>query len=133
MPIRIPPPALTRARLHGQLAVLDAEALRLSLSEAQGLAKVHSEQRLSAAQVRAMHRQVQGWAAGLTLLLRRAQPVQISPAPATNALLFDYFAAEVFTKADLTTQTFLLKTALFPTMTVAMADQLTGGDGRKHC
>jgi ATP/maltotriose-dependent transcriptional regulator MalT/DNA-binding SARP family transcriptional activator len=123
-----PPPALTRARLHGQLAVLDAEELRLTLPEAEGLAKMHTERRLSAAQVRSLHRQVQGWAAGLTLLLRRAQPVQAAPALATDALIFDYFAAEVLAQADPATQTFLLKTALLPTLTAAMAEQLTGGN-----
>ena len=58
-----PPATLARARLHGQLAIIEAEALRLSLAEAEGIAGLHAEQRLSADLVRALHQRVQGWAA----------------------------------------------------------------------
>jgi hypothetical protein len=45
---------------------------------------------------------------------------------ATQQVLFDYFAGEVFDKVPEATQAILLKTALLPQMTVAMAEQLTG-------
>lgn len=121
-----PPPDLTRARLHGELVVINAEALSLTLPEAEGLAALQTDHRLSVDQVRLLHEQVQGWAAGLTLLLRRARSTRTLPALAATELFFDYFAAEVFAQADPTTQSFLLKTALLPKMTAAMADQLTG-------
>lgn len=124
-----PPPMLTRARLHGQLALVEAEALRLTLPEAEGIAALQPDRRPTAGEVRPLNERVQGWAAGLTLLLQRSRPI-LAPQPLTTTeLIFDYFAAEVFGQADPTTQTFLLKTALLPTMTAAMADRLTGGDG----
>lgn len=122
-----PPPALTRARLYGQLAMIEAEALRLTLPEAEGIAALQSEHRLTADQVHSLHERVQGWAAGLTLLLRRSPSNPTPPLP-TVEIIFDYFATEVFSQADPATQTFLLKTALLPRMTAAMADQLTGGN-----
>jgi DNA-binding SARP family transcriptional activator len=123
-----PPPALARARLHGQLAMIEVEALRLTLPEAEGIAGLQAEHRLTADEVRPFNEQVQGWAAGLTLLLRRSRPTLAPPPLAATEIIFDYFAAEVFSQADPATQTFLLKTALLPKMTAAMADQLTGGD-----
>ncbi|MER2557228.1 MAG: hypothetical protein ABTQ93_07090 [Candidatus Competibacter denitrificans] len=119
-----PPLALSRARLHGQLAIISMEALRLTLPEAQGIADLEPDHRPTIEDVQRLHEQVQGWAAGLTLLLRDAQIPFISrPLPA-SALLFDYFATEVFKHTDQPTQQFLLKTAFFPKMTVAMASQM---------
>ena len=137
-----PPPALTRARLHGQLTVIAAEGLRLTQAEAEGIAGLQTEHRLTATEVQSLNERVQGWPAGLNLLLRRSHPAKTLPPLTTTELVFDYFAAEVWNQIDLAPQTFLLKTALLPKMTAAMADQLTGGDGaemllntlvRRHC
>ncbi len=137
-----PPLALTRARLHGQLTIIAAEELRLTPAEAEGIAGLHTEHCLIATEVRSLNEQVQGWAAGLNLLLRRSHPTRPPPPLATVELIFDYFAVEVWNQLDLALQTFLLKTALFPKMTAAMAKQLTGNDGaetlldtlvRHHC
>jgi len=123
-----PPPELARACLHGQLALVEAEALRLTLPEAEGIAALQPDRRPTTGEVRPLNERVQGWAAGLTLLLQRSRPT-LAAAPPITELVFDYFAAEVFDRADSALQTFLLKTALLPTMTPAMADQLTDGDG----
>ena len=137
-----PPPALTRARLHGQLTIIAAEELRLTQAEAEGIAGLQAEHRLSAIEVQSLNEQVQGWAAGLNLLLRRSHPTRNSPLLATTGLIFDYFATEVWNQLDPALQTFLLKTALLPKMTAAMARQLTGEGGaetllatlaRRHC
>jgi LuxR family transcriptional regulator, maltose regulon positive regulatory protein len=120
-----PPAELTRARVHGQLVTIEAEELRLTLPETAGLVELGTEHRLSADQVEELHAQVQGWAAGLTLLLRQSSPARALLEPTATELMFDYFAAEVFARADPTTQRFLLKTALLPTMTAAMADRMT--------
>lgn len=128
-----PPLALSRARLHGQLAIISMEELRLTLPEAQGIADLEPDHRPTIEDVQRLHEQVQGWAAGLTLLLRDAQIPFISrPLPA-SALLFDYFATEVFKHTDQPTQQFLLKTAFFPKMTAAMASQMIdSGDAAEY-
>ncbi|HRX71973.1 MAG TPA: hypothetical protein P5329_12555 [Candidatus Competibacteraceae bacterium] len=137
-----PPPALTRARLHGSLAMITAEELHLTLPEAEGIAHLQTERSFTVAEVQNLNAQVQGWAAGLTLLLRRACRAGIPPPLTTTELVFDYFAIEVWDQLDAPLQTFLLKTALLPKMTVAMARQLTSEDQaeawlnalvRRHC
>ncbi|MEZ5581650.1 MAG: hypothetical protein R3F37_01655 [Candidatus Competibacteraceae bacterium] len=124
-----PPPELARARLHGQLAMLDAEALRLTLAEAEGIAGLYVTHHLSANELRTLYERIQGWAAGLTLLLQYSRFTPTSPRLAANEIVFDYFAAEVFDRMEPALQTFLLKTALLPKMTAAMADRLTGAEG----
>ncbi|QQS54149.1 MAG: hypothetical protein IPM89_15265 [Candidatus Competibacteraceae bacterium] len=124
-----PPPALTRARLHGQLTIIAAEELRLTQAEAEGIAGLQTEHRLTAAEVQSLNERAQGWAAGLNLLLRRSHPTRTPPPLATTELLFDYFAVEVWNQLDPALQSFLLKTALLPKMTAAMAEQLTGDEG----
>jgi LuxR family transcriptional regulator, maltose regulon positive regulatory protein len=137
-----PPPALARAHLYGQLVTLGVEALRLTLPEAEGLAEMQPDRRLTAAEVRPLHEWAQGWVAGLTLLLRGARPCQTRPSLKDVEPVFDYFATEVWCQTDPALQTFLRKTALLPKMTAAMADRLTGGDQgeavlnglvRRHC
>lgn len=123
-----PSPALTRARLHGQLTIIAAEELRLTQAEAEGIAGLQTEHYLTATEVRSLNEQVQGWAAGLNLLLQRSRPTPIPSPLATSKLIFDYFAVEVWNQLDLSLQTFLLKTTLLPKMTAAMAEQLTGND-----
>jgi LuxR family transcriptional regulator, maltose regulon positive regulatory protein len=76
-----------------------------------------------------LHQHAQGWAAGLVLLLeqdRIARPNTSLLSTATQEVLFDYFAGEVFDRASQEAQTVLLKTALMPQMTALMAVQLTG-------
>jgi len=124
-----PPPKLARARLNGQLAVIDTEDLRLRLPESEGIADLRGEGRVSRDAVRSLNERVQGWAAGLTLLLQHSRDDPDTPAQAVTEILFGYFAEEVFRETDQATRTFLLKTALLPKMTAAMADRMTGGDG----
>ncbi len=75
-----PSPALTRARLHGQLTIIAAEELLLTQAEAEGIAGLQTEYYLTATEVRSLNEQVQGWAAGLNLLLQRSRPTPI-PSP----------------------------------------------------
>jgi len=114
--------------LHGQLTIIAAEELRLTPAEAEGIAGLHTEHCLIATEVRSLNEQVQGWAAGLNLLLRRSHPTRPPPPLATVELIFDYFAVEVWNQLDLALQTFLLKTALLPKMT----DRPVTEDDHRH-
>jgi len=95
-----PPPELARARLHGQLAMIEAEALRLTLTEAEGIAGLHVIHPMTADEVRTLYERVQGWAAGLTLLLQYSRFTPTSPRLAATEIVFDYFAAEVFERME---------------------------------
>lgn len=126
-----PPASLSRLQLHGELILLGWNELRLTLDEAKNIAKL----RLPAVEVNdhveMLHKQTEGWVAGLRLLLDQGENIH----PHTQLIiekkqqvLFDYFAAEVFERWSPAIQTALLRTALLPVITVPHAQQLTKED-----
>ncbi|NCC26056.1 MAG: hypothetical protein EOM25_12815 [Deltaproteobacteria bacterium] len=83
---------------------------------------------LSNATIRRIHDKTQGWAAGLRLMgetMARTSDLEIIEVLQREGM-FDYFLTELFEKADPQTQEFLLKTALFPSVTALDAQALTG-------
>ncbi len=76
-----------------------------------------------------MHTASDGWTAGLILILQKAQRERAASEILENLgkeEIFEYFAGEIFKRADSTYQDFLLQTTLFPRMTAGMAEELTG-------
>src|SRR4029077_2248661 len=70
-----------------------------------------------------------GWCAGLILLLDQpGSDGGASPRSSSSSqeVLFDYFAGEIFKRADPAVQDVLMRTAFLPRMTPAMAEALTG-------
>jgi len=122
-----PPEAFARARANGDLVMLGWEALRLTPEEAAGVVLLRGRGDLQAEELEALHRQTDGWVAGLALALEQGQ-ANFGTAPQAGApqALFDYFAAEIFNKTSPQTQDVLLKTALLPRIGETMAAQLTG-------
>ena len=124
-----PPPAFARHRVHQHLAILDGAQLRFTPTEAAGLARKLAPGRWSRGTIRLLYDTVDGWCAGLVLLLEqlrsdgRALP---APRESTSEILFDYFAGEIFKKADPHVQDVLLQTAFLPRVTATMAEALTG-------
>ncbi len=124
-----PPPAFARLRAAGALAVLDSTLLRLSLSEARDVATRHAHgAKLPPQALRNLYETSDGWAAGLVLLLAQWKATETSIVrPASNASsVFDYFAAELLTRAGPALQSVLLKTSLFDDFSAGMATVLTG-------
>jgi DNA-binding SARP family transcriptional activator len=77
----------------------------------------------------ALHRRCDGWAAGLTLMLERIRRSGASPESQeaeTNEAAFDYFAGEIFDRAEPVHQQILIATAFLPRMTPTLAEQATG-------
>jgi LuxR family transcriptional regulator, maltose regulon positive regulatory protein len=126
-----PPEALARLRLNERLAVLDAEELRLSEQESIGLAEFlagRARRKSSAAHAIELHRQCDGWLAGMLLMHDGATAAHAPPAPkdaVTAQRVFDYFAGEIFNRRQAEVREFLMRTALFPTFTAAMAHDLS--------
>jgi ATP/maltotriose-dependent transcriptional regulator MalT/DNA-binding SARP family transcriptional activator len=125
-----PGPALSRWMAGEQLALLSAEDLKLSRTETEEViaaAGVH----LPADRVRTtdeLYALSQGWAAGLTLLLRLDPKGGVRAdggAPASQAV-FDYFAAEVFSRLSDPLQEFLLETSCLEVVPADVAERLTG-------
>ena len=85
----------------------------------------------ASAQTEAVCALIQGWVAGLVLLLEQtrahgaAGPVGLQQPPQD---IFNYLAQEVMHRLTPERQTFLMQTAFLPEMTVAMARDLTGLD-----
>ena len=124
-----PPSALSRLRIGDKMNVIGWTDIRFTLDESLGLARSKGWKNATAAPLKRLHQQAQGWAAGLVLMMEVLKTREFdslaSTAHATQEV-FDYFAAELFEKTDHDMQAFLLKTAYLPNMTVTMAEKLTG-------
>lgn len=125
-----PPDALARLRMNGRLAYLDWQALKLREEESRALVRLMTSdtELRSVAHSARLHRECDGWVAGLILLLENAgRGGKRGKASAGSAQpLFDYFAAEIFAHRPEAVREFLLLTAMFPAFTPVMAERLTG-------
>jgi len=126
-----PPPAFARMRANNLLRVTGWEELRFTLEEAKQIVRRKKKRQLSGAGVEELHKRTEGWAAGLVLLTESEGGEKTGPRAAGARLqpeVFNYFAGEVFEKLDSDTRDFLLMTSVLPTMTVRMAEKMTGHD-----
>jgi LuxR family transcriptional regulator, maltose regulon positive regulatory protein len=122
-----PPAVFSGLRANKQMEVIGWDALRLTPEESRGIVRLEKERRLSAGAVTALHEKAGGWAAGLILMAKGTG--RSGERHADGALrpeeTFDYFAAELFDKAEKPVREFLLKTAILPKITPSMAERLT--------
>src|SRR5207247_2411396 len=98
-----PPPAFARHRAHRIIEVVDWPQLRFTPAEASGLARRMAPGRWSRETIRSLYDMADGWCAGLILLLDQLRSEgRASPGPSrpSSEVLFDYFAGEIFKKAD---------------------------------
>jgi ATP/maltotriose-dependent transcriptional regulator MalT len=129
-----PPPHVTRLRANQLLSVVGWQELRLTREET-GAIVAAREPGLGPETVDALYGRTQGWAAGLVLMLaqeRLAGAITEAPQLATPQLVFDYFAGEIFHKADVRAQQLLLHTAYLPEMTAEIALELSGDPGTEE-
>jgi LuxR family maltose regulon positive regulatory protein len=123
-----PPPPLSRIQANGRIALTRYDEVRFTIDESMELmrSRIPDLERERASRI---HLITQGWAAGIILLLEgRALGVDggIQAAELDYERVFDYFAAEIFTRLEKETRDFLLKSALFPVMNVLLTERLTG-------
>lgn len=111
------------------MTVLGAETLNLTLDETKGIVAAWGHAGVPDGEIRVIHEMTHGWIAGVFLLREQFSSMTKGFLPtgmAPRRVVFDYLAAEVFRKMPSDVQEFLLKTALFPEMSVDMARRLTG-------
>ena len=126
-----PPAEFARLRAAARMDCLRWDDLRLTEDEALGIARSLSARPDDAAaqdSVREVLRKADGWAAGLVLLLE-AERTRVDGQPGidpSRELLFDYFANEIFDRAEPEVQELLLSSALLPTMSARALAALTG-------
>ncbi len=124
-----PMPAFSRLIAGSKMEIIGWDDLRLSPDESRAIVGLHSRDKQDRKTLEWMYKRTQGWAAGLVLLARAAK-AQIIDHGKIDALppehIFDYFATELFARADGKVRDFLIKTSVLPTMNPAIAEQLTG-------
>lgn len=116
--------------------VIRTDELRLTEAEAKAIVRLHAKGPLpSGWELHELLGMSGGWAAGLVLLLEHAKGAgSLDPALRGEPLevVFHYLAREVLERLPLETQEFLLKTAIPPRVTEALARELTGhADARR--
>lgn len=121
-----PPATFARAVASQSLGLVDAQALRFTADEARGLLSVSGHGAAAERLVEA----VDGWAAGLVLMLASDLSVAAAPGPtASRELVFGYFASEVFGRLSEADRAILMRLALLPETTEAMAIAISADPG----
>lgn len=126
------PGSLARLRLHRALEVIGPEDLNLTLDETRGIAEFQGVKIASQATMIDLHARSAGWMMGLMLALEGVRSNGATVATGMSAQggqgkhVFDYFLGEVLRKLDPGDRDLLVKSALFPKMTVSRVVQLTG-------
>ncbi len=123
-----PPATLARARANNRLQTIGWPELQLDQNETCQMLLLFGNQPYNEQETRLIHEKVDGWPAGLLLLLQssRHEGFQVrSLDDYTPEIIFDYFASEILTHTDVKYHQFLITTAIFPRMTAQMAAELT--------
>lgn len=110
--------------LKQRITEVSTDDLKLSLEETQGIVNLHSDIQLTMSEVQSLHEATQGWAAGIMLYLAQMKKGGLEK-EFINESVFDFFAAEIFDRADKLTQDFLLHTAVLPQISVDLAVKLS--------
>ena len=122
------PPALSGLYANGLISMLGWDELRLTLEETVGIVRLRDHGIRAKKLVRKLHMAADGWIAGLVLMLesvsRKIQPSYHDKL--SREEIFDYFGNQIFAKLESELQSFMIKTAFLPRITVRMAEELTG-------
>ena len=125
-----PPIGLGRLRLDGSLTEIRAADLAFTLDEA-GAMFAALDMALAREDLAMLWRRTEGWAAALRLaaasLLYHPQPRDfIEHFAGTDATISDYLVSEVLARQAPELRDFLLRTSIVETLSVDLADALTG-------
>ncbi|MBU3948165.1 MAG: hypothetical protein KJ826_08090 [Proteobacteria bacterium] len=124
-----PPPAHIGLRAGNKIHFIRWDDLRFTLDESKQFTQIAGKQKLTEDEITGMHNTVEGWAAGLVLLMENEADTTTALNSVQKPLqkdVFNYFAREVFNRLDDKTQGFLLRTALLPAIPVNAAEKLAG-------
>lgn len=121
------PEPFARELVHNGVGHIRWEDLRLTFEETASLARSVSE--MDEETVRSLHAKANGWVAGTVLMLEKIKANDTWHTPATSETMtevFHYFASHVLARTDLRTREVLMRTALLPWVTEAMAEEVSG-------
>ena len=122
-----PPRSFAQLAARGALVAVGWDQLQLTLDEVCAIAAKRgvSDDWI----LQALHRQSQGWAAGITLMLERLGHFDGKPGELptdTRESVFNYFASLILDQASEATRHILLSIAFLPRVTPALARELSG-------
>jgi LuxR family maltose regulon positive regulatory protein len=122
-----PPHECARPLANDLIGQIGWEDLRLTLEETTAIAEARKE--FDNETLGSLHDQSNGWAAGLVLMLERLKhtgSVNRIAQTETMDTVFNYFAGQVFDQAPAEIRDVLTRTAFLPSMTVKMAQEISG-------
>jgi DNA-binding SARP family transcriptional activator len=123
----VPPPSFIEYSASGALYGVGWDQIQFTLDEVRALSAQHNV--TDAWLLNAVHRESQGWAAGITLMLERLGSFggkeQKLPSE-TRESVFNYFANLIFDQTSEATRHVLLSVAFLPRVTVPLAESLSG-------
>jgi LuxR family maltose regulon positive regulatory protein len=126
-----PPPSLATLTAYRKLQSIGWEDLKFDRNEISGFFKSEQHTKGSKELIDQVENLTTGWAAGLVLLLQRLKTSSSALAERERFKpkeLFDYFASELFEKADISTQNFLLKISFLPHIYPKVAALISGNE-----
>jgi LuxR family transcriptional regulator, maltose regulon positive regulatory protein len=128
-----PDASLSRLASSDRMGRLDVTDLQLSREETEVVAQLQASAcgRPAPIDVEGVYETTQGWAAGVTLLVRHGSTAAASRKYGTaesTQVIFDYLAAEAFERLDSPTQEFLLRVACLEHIRVSVAQRLSRRD-----
>ena len=121
------PKSMMRLQANGAMSRIGWKDLRLVMEETAGIVNMRRPD-IGPDAIRRLHRDADGWIAGLILMLEGVTSPDITrhSGMLSQDEIIDYFGNQVFDRLDSRLQHFLLKTAFLPQITIKMAEKLTG-------
>lgn len=116
------PAEYSRLKVNGDISLISWPDMRFTLEETRGLLRHRHGDDAGAENI---HEAAGGWAAGLALMERIGASAANRELTESRDELFRYFMTEVMGEIDEELRDFLLKTALFPEFTEAVAEEMT--------
>jgi DNA-binding SARP family transcriptional activator len=123
-----PPKHYSGLIANRQLRLIGNKDLAFTLDETEAVIRQETGKKWPKQFITELHEKTEGWATGLILIAKglyalKTEPASLSDLPFDR--IFDYFAAELFDRADPVVRDFLLRTALLPRITPEIAETIT--------
>ena len=130
-----PPPQFARLLANNKIGILGWDHVKFSIEETAAFVNTVETQSPASRQfhdlrqiVSEIQKQTDGWVAGIVLMIKSSgtNAFETRIDTTNHESIFHYFASEIFNKAEIHIQDFLLKTAFLTDMTADMAQKMTG-------